>query len=141
MAAATKVRAEQITVVTVEPQTAYDIAVERIVAETGCRVKRAKAMLTWLNGLLDRARRSHNGVAFPTDQEMGGRNYQLFDRIMDHGAVAAVGSAHEALQTALLNPGNGELTITHDQMNEFGQRAKPGQALYCTVQIGVGIFG
>lgn len=124
----------------VETKTPYDIAVDRVVAETHCTPDEAKSMMRWLGRLLDRARQAPGQIVFPRSKEMWGRDYRVFDAVMGHDAVAPVGSAHEALQNALLYPSVGELTIGHAQRNEFGEVAAPGERLYCTVTIGVGVF-
>lgn len=116
-------------------QSPTDIAVDKIVAETSCTPQEAASCLGWISGFVEAARCTNYSWQYPTTGQMAGRDYEIFDKIMEHGAVAAPGSAHEAVQAAVLDPSRDELTLTHDDRDEFGSPR------YCTVQVAIGVFG
>lgn len=117
----------------------YDIAVKKIVEEafdeTGCTEADAKAAITWLNRYVEAARVDDYAWQFPCTDDMQGIEYKILDVVMQHGAVATAGSAHEALQNALLDPSKGELTLLHDDRDE------EGTPTYCSFQVAIGVFG
>jgi hypothetical protein len=112
---------------------ARNTAIDRIVTETRCSSGDADATLSWIETFLDRARDGDYCTVFPTDTEMAGKQYRIFNQVIPHGVTAAApGSAHEAIGTALLDPSRDELTLVHEQTDAFPH--------YCTVRVSLGVF-
>lgn len=109
--------------------TARDTALQAIVTETGCTPVEAEACYGLAARFVDGAR-TGGGIMHPDDADMSGREYVLFDKVVPHDAEAAPGSAHEALQVALLDPTKGEQTILHSDLGTPPRR-------FCSVIIHV----
>lgn len=118
------------------------IAVKKVVDETGCKPGEAHAMIVnWLSPIVKRALASTGKTAYPTDSEMfvgrfhgatqQTRSYEIFDQVMPHGESSKPGSAHEAIEAALLDPSKDQYALTHDQL---GPERK-----HCALCVGVGV--
>lgn len=105
------------------------VAIEAIVRETDCSRKLAKRSIRWINGYVIQSREHGHRAVFPSQRRMNMREYTIFDSIMKHGTTSKPGSAHRAVEDALLDRSKGELTIMHD--NQYGS----GVARYCGVQV------
>ncbi len=120
-------------------KTPLDIAVDKVVAESGCTPAEAETMITdWLTSIVERSRKT-GGTAYPYDSEMfvGGygssentRSYEIFDSVMPHGQASTPGSAHEAMENVVLDPSRDEYGLIHDQTGDT-QR-------HCTVTTMIG---
>ncbi len=106
-----------------------DQVIELIIRETGCSWRLANSTINWVSGFVDEARAGQYATQYPTTRQMRKPEYRIFDQVVVHGGVAAVGSAHEALEALLLRPDLDETTLVHDQRDE------PGSPRYCVVQV------
>ena len=121
-------------------KSALDIAVDKIVAESGCMPAEAETMLTdWLVPILERSREDGGGMTYVYDEEMfdGGhgstaltRSYKIFDKVMSHGQGSTPGTAHEAIEKAVLKPELNEFSLIHDQTD--------GRVQHCYVATHIG---
>ena len=107
---------------------------DAIISETGCSRSQAGNALTWITDIVEQARADGYMTYYPTERQMGGRNYRIFDAIMQHGQVSAPGSAHDLVERIVLDPSKDETGLLHDQRDE------PGSPAYCTVQVAIGVI-
>src|SRR5579871_3385228 len=105
-----------------------------IVRETQCSTAHAVSTLDWIEGFIDRARRAGYRVQLPTTDQMATPQYRTFEAIIPHGASSHPGSAHEAVERALLDPSRDEFSLVHNQTDE------PGTRHFCTVQVCIGVM-
>lgn len=97
-----------------------EIAISRIVDETGCTHVEAAACLEFIRDMAQRARvgarpcADRPGTHHLTVKEMSDPCYARMDAIMQHGETARPGSAHEAVQAVVLDPDAGERALIHD---------------------------
>lgn len=110
-------------------KTDQQIAVERIMAEAECTRREALLTINWVKRFVHAARKNDYATQYPTDRQLDSTEYYIFDAIMPHGAGAQPGSAHEALEKAVLDPRRDEYSLRHE-MNGEG---------YCEVDILVSI--
>ena len=115
-------------------QRARDVAVKAIVRETGCSSKHAVATLAWIESFVKRSRLSSYRTQFPTDGQLGSPQYATFDKVVPHGAFSKSGSAHEAIERALLDPAQDEFSLVHDMRDEYGSPR------FCQVQVCLGVM-
>jgi hypothetical protein len=111
-----------------------DVAVDKVITETGCTGAEAYKMLNvWLPGILDRVRSSSNHSTLLTDAEMfvggyGSRtksaSYAIFDTCVPHDQVSADGSAHQAIENAVLDPSRDEFSLVHHQTGDVLKHCK-----------------
>lgn len=104
------------------------VAVDRIVAETGCSRNTAKKTIHWIGGFVERARASEYYTQYPTAGQLCSPLYVVFDKVIPHGKPSKPGSAHEAIERALLDPSCDEFSLRHDMESRE----------YCAVDILVG---
>lgn len=99
--------------------------------ETGCTERVARGTVSWVGELVERARQGGcDSVVFPTDAEMATTAYRIFDRIAPHGCTATPGSAHAAVEAAVLDPARDETGLVHEQR----------ERRYCEVRVVVGVM-
>ena len=102
----------------------FDHAVLRVMEETGCSVHDAVASVEFIQQMADLARSGERwstpGTHHLNAEEMSTDAYATMDQIMEHGRVAAPGSAHAAVEALVLNPEAGEIALMHD--NPTGRR-------------------
>lgn len=104
-------------------------AIEAIVRENGCTEAEAESTLRWINGYVVASRCRRYRTMYPSDSKLRSKEYRIFDSIIPHGATSAPGSAHQAIENALLDRTRDEVTIMHDQRDELDSPR------YCTVQV------
>lgn len=97
-------------------------------ADIDCTEKDAEQAYAWINQLVEEAREEGYAFVYPNEDELNSRSYEIFDLIMSHGEHSTPGSAHAAVETALLDRTQGEAFLRHDQLERGGH-------LYCTVQV------
>lgn len=105
------------------------LAIEAMVRETGCTHPEAEKTLTWIEQFVEASRKSAYESVYPTEDQMCTREYEIFDQIMPHGAASTPGSAHQAIEAALLDLTRNEFTLLHDRRDELHSPA------FCTVQV------
>lgn len=105
------------------------LAIDAIVRETNCTRYEAEKTLEWINQFVTASRKHSYQSVYPSKIQMRTREYAIFDQIMPHGAASAPGSAHKAIETALLDPTRNEYTLLHDRRDEEHSPA------FCTVQV------
>lgn len=112
--------------------TDFDIAVAKIMKETGCSKEDAITGIEFIRRMANKARTGARcgtqGTHHLTYAEMDELGYAVMDSIMEHNATAAPDSAHAAVQKLVL--GSEEYALTHN--NPTGQRHD------CTVTFDVG---
>lgn len=121
-------------------KTPLDIAVDKVVAESDCTPAEAKTMITdWLVPILERSREDGGGMTYVYDEEMFDgnhgstaltRSYKIFDKVMSHGQGSTPGTAHEAIEKAVLKPELNEFSLIHDQTD--------GRVQHCYVATHIG---
>lgn len=89
-------------------------AVNLIAIEAGCSRRRAWMTLLWIWSLVWQARRHDYAERRMTMVTQWVFPYRQFDVVIPHDSVAAPGSAHQAIENALLNHQRGELNIRHE---------------------------
>ena len=117
-------------------QTAHELAIELIVEETDCSPQEAQAAITWLERYIDGARQSDYATQYPSADELQDPAYRIVDTIMPHRAYAEPGTAHEAVQTLLLDPDRDEISLVHADDEDV----EPGSPTYCQMRVGVSIL-
>ncbi len=105
-----------------------DIAIRAIILETACLWEEAESTLDWINRFVVEARDYGYPVLHPTDDQMSGREYKIFDLVVPHDGTAKPGSAHKAIEEALLDPSKDEFAIRHFQLERGGHE-------YCNVEV------
>ena len=115
--------------------TARAAAVQAIMQEVGCTEALASSTVDWIAVQVAQARTAQYHTAFPTATAMAQPEYRVFDQVMQHDATAQPGSAHEAIQAALLDLSRNETTLLHTDRADA-----PDSPRYCQVQIGVQVF-
>ncbi len=109
-------------------------AIVLIVAETGCSLRLASEAFVFAEGIVKGARRNIGYTYHPKEDEMDTEAYRIFVKVVPHGKPSAPGSAHEALERALLRDENNEYAIRHDRVS--GRKGtKPS---YCQVKVLIG---
>lgn len=100
----------------------FDLAVNAIMKETGRPRHEAVEGLQFIFSMADKARRGARcktvGTHHLDDEEMESLGYAVMDQVMEHGSEADEGSAHAAIQRAVLQPN--EFALMHD--NPSGKR-------------------
>lgn len=95
-------------------------AKNRIVRETGCSNTAARRGIRFVTEMAEKARTAARhridgpGTHHLTGTEINSVGYRIMDQVMKHGAVAAPGSAHEALEQLVLKPEDGEYALMHN---------------------------
>lgn len=105
-------------------------AIMKIVQESGVSTGEAARTLVWVNKLAKKARHPKqltDGLYHLTDDELGSREYRVFDSVVSHGLISKPDSAHAAIERFVLK--DDEFGLMHDQVGE--------QKKYCTVSITV----
>lgn len=105
-----------------------------IMTETSCTKSQAGNALTWIIGMVESIRDKAYATHYPSEREMRGRNYYLFDTIMQHGQASTPGSAHDMVERFVLDPSREETALFHDNRDEVGSPS------YCSVQVAVGVI-
>lgn len=118
----------------VAPPSQRTVAIRLTMAETGCTEKQAADMIKWLDVYVRRARRTNYRSQYPTDGSMRTDEYRLFEQVIPHGATSREGSAHEAIERALLNPSMDEYTITHEGRDDAHSPR------YCQIQVAISVL-
>lgn len=101
-----------LTTVPPSAQTADDVAIGRIVAETKCPEEVAEKLLARLRGYVEIIRATGK-AHIPAPAEMRDDVYRVMDWIMPHDGRSGPGTAHAAVEAALLDPSKGELGLLH----------------------------
>ena len=105
-----------------------DLAIDAIVSEAGCTYKEADSTLSWISRFVTEARECDYVVIHPDDDDMSGREYEIFDLVVPHDGTAQPGSAHKAIEEALLDPSKDEFALSHSQITR-------GNREYCNVEV------
>lgn len=133
------VQPELVTELTAEQK--FAIAVDKTVAESGCTPAEATTMIdVWLRKILNRTRTANTHTVWLSDGEMfvgythgarqKTRSYQIFEAVIPHDQVSAEGSAHQAIEDAILDPSRDEFSLYHHQTGE--------EQRHCTVTTSLG---
>jgi hypothetical protein len=117
-----------------ELQALREAAIQAIRTETGCSIRHARVTLDWINNFVVRARMADYRHQYPTDDQMCTPQYRTFDAVIPHGQSSQPGSAHEAIEKAVLDPNRDEFSLLHDQRDDIGSPR------YCTVQVCLGVL-
>lgn len=104
-------------------------AVKLIVSETSCTSDHAKHTLSFIAKRLAEARDCGGTCWMDHSQALCGQ-YQTFRQVIPHGMPSSAGSAHEAIERALLDSAHGEFGIRHD-----GDGEDEGGFVFCSVEI------
>lgn len=118
----------------VSPQPSRAQVLDAIMRETGCSRSAAGNVLKWIKELVVCAREANYDLVYPTERELEGMVYRLFDMIMPHGKVSTPGSAHALIEAFVLDPTQGEIGLIHDMTDTEGSPS------YCTVQVSLGVI-
>jgi hypothetical protein len=98
------------------PLGSYYEVLDKIVDETGCSRDDAFTAILFIEDMVALARGGERcntpGTHHLTASEMAGTGYRIMDDIMPHGENAKPGSAHAAVERAIL--GSDEYAIVHD---------------------------
>ncbi len=105
-----------------------DIAIRAIILETACLWEEAESTLEWINRFVHECREGGYYPVHPTDADMLGREYEIFDLVVPHDGTAKLGSAHKAIEKALLDPSKDEFALRHFQI-------KVGSREDCNVEV------
>ena len=109
----------------------FDIAVGKIMDETGCNEHDAAAGLKFVEDMANAARTASRyphdrfGVHHLTADEMSTVGYHVMDQVMPHGepgATSADGSAHRAIENHVLR--SDEFSLTHANPTGLPQDCK-----------------
>ena len=119
---------------TISPKPTRAEVLDAIVAEAQCDRGEAGNALAWITDIVDRVRASDYTTYYPKNRQMRGRNYQVFDAIIQHGQASQPGSAHEMVERFVLDPTRDETALFHDNRDE------EGSPNYCSVQVALGVI-
>jgi hypothetical protein len=92
-------------------------AVDRIVDESACTRREAWLTLGFIRVLMWRSRRSRNGQQQISWFFAQNEPYSIFDAVIPHNQDSADGSAHRAIEDALLKHRRGEFAIRHESIS------------------------
>ena len=99
-------------------------AISAIVNETGCSQRDAEAAVSLIEEWVNDARKNGYEWVLPTDRQLRSKAYQIFRQVIPHGAAAKPGSAHAAVENAVLR--GPEFSFRHDMQGT-------GEEVYCGV--------
>lgn len=105
-------------------------AIDQVALEARCTPAEARNLLEWIRSIVHEARRTDYQPQLPTTSDMSGRTYLILDHIMPHASRSRPGSAHAALEAALLDQNRGELAIMHDNRSAGAE-----MPLHCEVEV------
>jgi hypothetical protein len=100
---------------TVDPRR---VAIDAIVRETHCSRDLASSTLRWIEDLVVEARKSGQPRQYPSSAQMHSEQYGVFEQVMPHGTIAAPGSAHAAIEAAVLDPSRDEFGLRHENRDD-----------------------
>lgn len=101
----------------------------KIMEETGCDREQADTFLRWIQSTIGGLRSAGKAIHYLTVGEMR-RRHAILNAIAPDDTVAKPGSAHDLVQRFVLNPGRGELALTHSKRTQHHRT-------YCSVEVGV----
>lgn len=112
-------------------------AINLIIKETGCTRVLAEQALGWMRNRVKETRRlqnknvfsiGHSRIVLPTNGQMTGPVYKIIDLIMPHGKFATPGTAHAAVEAAVIDRSKDEFALRHAQLDV-------DHVQYCTVEV------
>ena len=113
---------------TEQVQKTLDTSDQRVIAatvatthETCHTTAEATEMLERLYGFIQRSRQQDYAVVIIPEDEMRTNWYAIFDQVIPHGAMAEPGSAHDAIEKALLDSLKNEVGLVHDLRRSSGR--------------------